>query len=130
TSSRLATAETDAMLDNGGSSNGTDAGEHTSIAPGPQFRAKDIPFVLVSVLTFATAYALVPLAEIPLTVLIVSFGIQWAMFIPAVIYQTEKYYDLTGSLTYLSLTLYTFAAGNHDMRSVLATICVCIWCTR
>ena len=33
-------------------------------------------------------------------ILIIAFVIQWIAFIPAYLLQTEKFYDLTGSLTY------------------------------
>ncbi|MEL7208926.1 MAG: hypothetical protein AAGK32_11975, partial [Actinomycetota bacterium] len=33
-----------------------------------------------------------------------AFAINWVAFVPANIAQTEDYYDLTGSLTYLSCT--------------------------
>ena len=36
----------------------------------------------------------------------ISFLIHWILFIPSYIFQTEKFYDLTGTLTYF-LTLST-----------------------
>ena len=33
------------------------------------------------------------------------FVAQWLVFIPSYIFQTEHYFDLTGSLTYISVTL-------------------------
>eukprot|EP01134_Creolimax_fragrantissima_P005712 CFRG5712T1 len=104
---------------------GSEAQKH-----GPVFRIKDVPFVLISVAVVCFSYMLVPILEIPMAVLLISFGIQWLMFLPAVAYQTEKFYDVTGSITYLACTLYTFTCGSHTLRSILATICVCIWCTR
>ena len=34
-----------------------------------------------------------------------AFGIQWLAFIPARLFETERFYDLTGSLTYIAVTL-------------------------
>ena len=34
-----------------------------------------------------------------------AFGIQWLAFIPARLFQTERFYDLTGSITYIAVTL-------------------------
>ncbi len=34
-----------------------------------------------------------------------AFLIQWLVFIPAYLLQTEKFFDLTGSLTYISVTV-------------------------
>ena len=53
-------------------------------------------FLLALVIAAATGIDLV------LKVVILAFTIQWVAFIPAYIFQTEKFYDLTGSLTYLS----------------------------
>ncbi|MFM6992921.1 MAG: hypothetical protein ACKOWD_16960, partial [Rhodoferax sp.] len=33
---------------------------------------------------------------------VLAFAIQWAAFVPAFLLQTEKFYDLVGSLTYLA----------------------------
>ena len=35
-----------------------------------------------------------------LRILLIAFTIQWVAFIPAFIFQTEKFYDLIGSITY------------------------------
>ena len=43
-------------------------------------------------------------------ILIIAFVIQWIAFIPAYLLQTEKFYDLTGSLTYLSIFIYCLIA--------------------
>jgi steroid 5-alpha reductase family enzyme len=62
---------------------------------------------------------------------IIAFAIQWLMFIPAYLYQTEKYYDLTGSLTYISLTLLSldFARTLDGGRLMIAAM-VMIWAVR
>ena len=62
---------------------------------------------------------------------ILAFVIQWVAFIPAFIYQTEQFYDLTGSITYLSLMavamVFSQAVGARDY--LLLTI-VAIWSIR
>jgi len=60
-----------------------------------------------------------------------AFLIQWIVFIPAFMYQTEKYFDLTGSLTYISVTLIAviFSPG-VDARSILLAVLVVIWAVR
>ena len=40
-----------------------------------------------------------------------AFGIQWLAFIPAQLFQTERFYDLTGSITYIAVTLAAISAG-------------------
>ena len=62
---------------------------------------------------------------------LLAFGINWLAFVPANIYQTEKYYDLTGSLTYLTLIIIACAlAAPLDLRSGLVALMVAIWALR
>ncbi|MFZ1597728.1 MAG: DUF1295 domain-containing protein [Anaerolineae bacterium] len=60
-----------------------------------------------------------------------AFLIQWLAFIPAYLLQTEKFFDLTGSITYISVIsiAITFSAG-VDVRSLLLSALVVIWAIR
>ncbi|MBK9234327.1 MAG: DUF1295 domain-containing protein [Anaerolineae bacterium] len=60
-----------------------------------------------------------------------AFLIQWLAFIPAYLLQTEKFFDLTGSITYISVIsiAITFSAG-ADARSLLLSALVVIWAIR
>jgi steroid 5-alpha reductase family enzyme len=60
-----------------------------------------------------------------------AFAIQWLAFIPAFIWQTEKFYDLAGSLTYISVTLLAvFLSPETDGRSLLLLALIVIWAGR
>lgn len=60
-----------------------------------------------------------------------AFLIQWIMFIPAYVKQTEKFFDLTGSFTYITVILLTlFLSKRFDSRSILVTALVIIWAIR
>lgn len=60
-----------------------------------------------------------------------AFGIQWLAFVPAWLKQTEKYYDLTGSLTYLSaLALALILSGDYAPVSLLLATLIGIWALR
>jgi steroid 5-alpha reductase family enzyme len=59
------------------------------------------------------------------------FLIQWLVFIPSYLLQTEKYFDLTGSLTYISvITLALVFSIGADGRSILLWALVVIWAAR
>lgn len=59
------------------------------------------------------------------------FLIQWIAFVPAYLRQTEKFFDLTGSLTYISVMLIAAAFGTKvDARTILLTALVLIWAVR
>ena len=60
-----------------------------------------------------------------------AFIINWLAFIPANIKKTEHFYDLTGSLTYISTTAAAiYFSQNLDMRSLTVASMVIIWATR
>lgn len=60
-----------------------------------------------------------------------AFLIQWLAFIPAFKAQTEKYYDLTGALTYISITvLLVLLTPAVDARGLLLAAMVVVWAAR
>jgi steroid 5-alpha reductase family enzyme len=62
---------------------------------------------------------------------VVAFVIQWVVFVPSYRAQTEKWYDITGSATYLTVVVGTLLlAGRLDARSLLLTLLVVIWAAR
>ena len=64
-------------------------------------------------------------------VVAIAFFIQIVAFIPAFISQTEKYYDITGTMTYVLTTLIAmFLASSLDTRSLLLGLLVLIWTLR
>ena len=62
---------------------------------------------------------------------LIVFALQWVAFIPAYHKQTERFYDLTGSVTYLSCTLYAlYSVGLDRPRALILASCVLIWAMR
>jgi len=60
-----------------------------------------------------------------------AFLIQWLVYIPAFILQNERFFDLTGSLTYISVTtLAVLLSPAIDGRSLLLLALVVVWATR
>jgi len=76
------------------------------------------------------------LGGVPVFALVVAlaFLIQWLVFIPAYIFQTEKYFDLTGSITYITVIsaalCYTRYTVPLDARSFLVAALVSVWAVR
>ncbi len=72
-------------------------------------------------------------AGIPVFALLVglTFLIQWLVFVPAYLLQTEKFFDLTGSITYISvITIAVLFSKAIDVRSIFIAILVAIWAIR
>jgi len=70
---------------------------------------------------------------VPLFALLVglAFLIQWLAFIPAYLLQTEGFFDLTGSITYISvITIAVLFSAGADVRSILLAALVIIWAIR
>ena len=80
--------------------------------------------VSATTLGFAWVVGGLPLA----TLAAVAFGVQWVALPIAFAARSEKFYDLTGSLTYLTLLgLAMYAAEHLSMRSILLVACVAVW---
>ncbi len=59
------------------------------------------------------------------------FLVQWLAFIPAYLGQTEKFFDITGSLTYITVTFLAVLLGPAaDGRSLLLLLVVGLWAVR
>lgn len=60
-----------------------------------------------------------------------AFLIQWLAFIPAYRLQTEKFFDLTGSITYIFvISIAALLSKGMDTRSILLWALVVIWAIR
>jgi steroid 5-alpha reductase family enzyme len=60
-----------------------------------------------------------------------AFAVNWISFIPAAIKQTEHYYDLTGGITYITVTAFALLlSGPLDLRSAIVAGMVLFWSVR
>ena len=65
--------------------------------------------------------------------IILSFIFHWLLFIPAFIFKTEKFYDLTGSLSYITIILYVLISSNDGISNsgnVILSSLIIIWTLR
>ena len=66
--------------------------------------------------------------------LVMIFVIQWLAYIPAFLFKTEKFYDLTGSFTYVAAILFalysTNSSQNIDLGSLIIGTAIIIWAVR
>lgn len=60
-----------------------------------------------------------------------AFAINWLAFIPSMLVQTERYYDLTGGITYITTTIVAVLLSSElDLRATLVAAMVMIWSLR
>ena len=93
--------------------------------------------LLIAVIAFAIAISIAYATGIELVfrAVFLAFAIQWIAFIPAYIFQTEKFYDLTGSITYLSVIWYSLTYSseyfaNLNLANLLIVILITLWALR
>ena len=92
--------------------------------------------ILFSLIAFSIGYGIALLTGLELiqNAIIIAYIIQWIAFIPAYIFQTEKFYDLTGSITYLTVVTYvsyhSYATMNVNLPSIVLAACILLWTIR
>lgn len=71
--------------------------------------------------------------RVPLFAICASIGfvLHWLVFIPGFIYQTEHYFDLTGSISYIaSVAVAAVLHPNLDPRGFIICVLIFIWAAR
>ena len=65
---------------------------------------------------------------------VICIGTQWLAWIPASIAKTERFYDLTGGLTYLAVVGFSLWAGSRSdapsLRELIVSFLVVVWALR
>ena len=65
---------------------------------------------------------------------VICFVIQWIAYIPAFLLKTEKFYDLTGSLTYIGTVLFAlYATGSFQslqLGNLIVGMAIIVWAAR
>ena len=94
-----------------------------------------IPIILLvgTGIALAGSQGSAKVSGIPLFALVVglAFLIQWIAFIPAYINKTEKFFDLTGSITYITVVLVSvFLSPTVDGRTWLLAAVIIVWAVR
>ena len=97
---------------------------------------KVITNILISVLSFAFSYGIAYLtgSVIVKNAVLLAYVIHWIAYIPAYMFQTEKFYDLTGSVTYLSVVwfvfLSTYKSISLNFGNLILVLLISIWTIR
>jgi steroid 5-alpha reductase family enzyme len=84
-------------------------------------------------IAFAGGQGSVQVGGLPLFMLLIlaAYLVQWVVFVFAYLQKSERFFDLTGSLTYISLaTAAVLLIPNIDRRAALLLVLVVIWATR
>ena len=89
--------------------------------------------ILISIFAFSIAYGVAYATGIELVknAVAIAFLIQWTLFIPAYLMQTEKFYDLAGSITYISIISYVYCQSSEfNIASLILSLFIIVWAIR
>ena len=84
--------------------------------------------------SFTMTIAYLAKSDIVMQAVMLAFLIQWVAYIPAYIFQTEKFYDLTGSLSYLTVIWFVFFSSNNlsglNIQNLIVVTLISVWAIR
>ena len=91
--------------------------------------------IVLSILVFGISFFVATLTKLEIVenAILLAFLIHWLFFIPAHLFKTEKFFDLTGSLTYISIMVYVVYTKNNlqeQLGSIILASLVILWAVR
>ena len=93
--------------------------------------------IVISFVVFIVAIAIANASgsSLVLQAVFIAFSIQWIAFIPAYIFQTEKFYDLMGSITYLTVIWFTLMSSSNELAltnigNIIIVLLISSWAVR
>ena len=91
--------------------------------------------IILSILVFGISFFVATLTKLEIVenAILLAFLIHWLFFIPAYLFKTEKFFDLTGSLTYISIMVYVVYTKNNlqeQLGSIILASLVILWAVR
>ena len=98
---------------------------------------KSLINIIISFVVFVVAIAIANASgsSLVLQAVFIAFSIQWIAFIPAYIFQTEKFYDLMGSITYLTVIWFTLMSSSNEstltnIGNIVIVLLISSWAIR
>ena len=92
--------------------------------------------ILSATIAFLLSYSIGYLTGIDsvINAILYAFIIQWVLFIPAYLFQTEKFFDISGSFTYIFVITYTlclnYSTSGINYGNILLSSFIIIWAIR
>ena len=93
-------------------------------------------YALISLIAFSITYSLTLFIqnELITNAVIISFLLQWVLFFPAYFYQTEKFYDISGSINYILIVSYIYINNNRthgfNIGNLVLSFLIFVWAIR
>ena len=93
-------------------------------------------YIFISLIAFSVTYSLTLFIknELITYAVIISFLLQWTLFIPAYFFQTEKFFDISGSINYISIVIYIYFSNyityGFNLGNLILSLLIFIWAIR
>ena len=93
-------------------------------------------YILFSFIAFSISYFIAFLTDVSLVknAILFAFIIQWTLFIPAFLFKTEKFYDISGSFTYISIVAYvcyqSYLLNGFNLANLILVFFIGFWAVR
>lgn len=99
---------------------------------------KKLIHLIISFSAFGICFLLASLADSELNsgtfslkeVIVYIFSIQWIVFIPAYLLKSEKFYDLTGSCTYVFAVIFVLYNSTQNIANLILGGAIIFWAVR
>ena len=91
--------------------------------------------IVLAFLAFTISIFIASLTKLKIVenAVLLAFLIHWLLFIPAFLFKTEKFFDLSGSLTYLSVMIYVVFSKNNfqdQIGNIVLASLIILWAVR
>jgi len=91
--------------------------------------------IVLAFLAFTISIFIASLTKLKIVenAILLAFLIHWLLFIPAFLFKTEKFFDLSGSLTYLSVMIYVVFSKNNfqdQIGNIVLASLIILWAVR
>ncbi|MEM7610561.1 MAG: DUF1295 domain-containing protein [Pseudomonadota bacterium] len=102
-------------------------------APGKLVIVLLVTVLIGALVAWAGSDGGVVVGDLPLFALcaVLAYAINWLVYLPSMLNQSEKFFDLTGGVTYIAVTATAvLLAGDLDTRAMIVAAMVMIWAFR
>ena len=96
---------------------------------------QNIVRAIFSIFAFGISFFIATLTQLKIVenAILLAFLIHWLLFIPAFLYKTEKFFDLSGSFTYVSVMIYVVYSKNSfqdQIGNIVLASLIILWALR
>jgi steroid 5-alpha reductase family enzyme len=92
-----------------------------------------IALIIGGLILIAGSHSSIEIAGLPLFEVcgLIGFGLHWTIFLPSFVFKTDHYFDLTGSISYISTVAAVVLLNPElDLRDLIICVMIVVWALR